>query len=223
MKEGTVTLSLNELYEEINKHLVSDSIPSIYLSQVIERPEMKQPPFHLLFLLSATEQSPIHHPEGSVWNHTLMVVDEAAKRKNQCKNPAVFMWAALLHDIGKPSTTKTHKGKITSYNHDKEGAILARQFLSEFTKDKFFIESVCTFIKFHMHILYVTKKLPYADIPALIEKTDINEIALFGLCDRLGRKNASKEEEEHIIKQFIRRCKAKERRSHYGKSRYETT
>jgi putative nucleotidyltransferase with HDIG domain len=38
------------------------------------------------------------------------------------------MWAALLHDIGKPDTTKQYKGRITSYDHDKAGALIARKF-----------------------------------------------------------------------------------------------
>ncbi len=71
-----------------------------------------------------TGQSPQHHPEGSVWNHTLLVVDEAAKIKEQSADPRTFMWAALLHDLGKPSTTMRRKSKITSYDHDKVGAQL---------------------------------------------------------------------------------------------------
>lgn len=212
MNNGTIRLSLNDLYNEVNIHLITDSNPSIYLSSIIDEPEFQKPSFHFLYELQFTEQSPVHHPEGNVWNHTLLVVDEAAKRKNQCRTPAAFMWAALLHDIGKPSTTKIRHGKITSYDHDKVGAKLAYQFLSRFTKDQFFIESVCSFIEFHMHILYVVKKLPYGNIPELLEKMDINEIALFGLCDRLGRKNASQEEAERTIKQFIKRCKILERR-----------
>ncbi len=38
------------------------------------------------------------------------------------------MWGALLHDLGKAPTTKIRKGKITSYDHDKVGAELVRNF-----------------------------------------------------------------------------------------------
>lgn len=212
MEYGHIEMSLDELYKEINDHLISDSIPSTYLEKVIDRPEFQLSPFHLIYQLKFTEQSPVHHPEGNVWNHTLLVVDEAAKRKNICKTPSVFMWAALLHDIGKPSTTKISNGKITSYDHDKVGARLAFEFLSRFTKDQFFITCVCSFIEFHMHILYVVNELPHGDVFKLIKEMDIEEIALFGLCDRLGRKNACFEKEENTIKQFIKKCKALERK-----------
>lgn len=32
----------------------------------------------MLYNLKETEQSKVHHPEGNVWNHVLLVVDEAA-------------------------------------------------------------------------------------------------------------------------------------------------
>lgn len=216
-------MSLEELYKDINTHLITDSIPSIYLSSIIDSPNFQKPPFQFLYQLKLTEQSPIHHPEGNVWNHTLLVTDEAAKRKNLSKNPTVFMWAALLHDIGKPPTTKIRHGRITSYDHDKVGTKMARDFLSYFTEDKSFIEDVCTLIEFHMHILYVVKKLPYGNIPDMLKRVDINELALFGLCDRLGRTNASIEDAESTIQEFIKLCNQLKGESNNGKSRNETT
>jgi putative nucleotidyltransferase with HDIG domain len=212
MDQADFVISSDELFHDINAHLITDCFPSKYLSHIINEPEFKQHPFRLLYELQFTEQSPVYHAEGNVWNHTLLVVDEAAKRKNLCKNPTIFMWAALLHDIGKPSTTKISRGKITAYNHDKVGAKLAHDFLSHFTKDKYFIENICSLIEFHMQILYVVKNLPYANVALMLKKSDYNEIALLGLCDRLGRLGASPKEEENNIKQFIRKCKSFERK-----------
>ena len=76
-------------------------------------------------------QSPIHHPEGDVFNHTMMVIDEAAKLKNKAKNPIGFMYSALCHDFGKVITTTTKEdGKIISYNHERAGLKLVRKFLN---------------------------------------------------------------------------------------------
>ena len=163
----------------------------------------------MLYRLIETKQPPQYHPEGSVWNHTLLVTNEAAKVKDKSKDPKVFMWAALLHDIGKPPTTRTRKGKITSYDHDKVGAELANEFLSEFTDDKDFIKKVSALIRFHMHILYVDKDLPFADIKGMREQTDIDEVALLGLCDRLGRQGSDRLSEEENIRQFIHKSSSK--------------
>lgn len=124
------------LFQEIENHLLHDITPSNFLNSIRKRGDSKAHPFIMLYRLIETKQSPQHHPEGSVWNHTLLVTNEAAKVKNKNKDPKVFMWAALLHDIGKPPTTRTRKGKITSYDHDKVGADLAKEFVSEFTDDK---------------------------------------------------------------------------------------
>ncbi len=135
----------------------------------------------------------------------MLVVDEAAKRRNHSNDARAFMWAALLHDIGKPATTKTRKGKITSYDHDKVGARLARDFLSLFTGDHPFIDRVCSLILFHMHILYVVRDLPYGDAKAMKAQGDIGEIALLGLCDRLGRLGMDRAAEEKNIDLFLKK------------------
>ncbi len=160
----------------------------------------------MLHCLKDTNQSPKHHPEGNVWNHTLLVVDEAANVKSKSKNPRVFVWAALLHDIGKPATTKNHKGKITAYDHDKVGAKLTEEFLSQLTDEKDFIAAVTQLVRWHMQILFVVKDLPFGDIHTMKQSSDINEVALLGLCDRLGRTNVNKSAEENNIRLFLQKC-----------------
>ena len=201
-----------QLFYTLNNHLITDYSPSNYLSDLLNEPTFQEYPFSMLRMLQFVEQSPIYHPEGNVWNHTLLVVDEAAKRKSASENPSVFMWASLLHDIGKPATTKVRHGKITSYHHEKVGADLAYEFLSLFIDDQLFIENVCSLILFHMQLLFVVRNLPYANIPDMIQQTSIHEVALLGLCDRLGRIGASQQEEEKNIDIFIKKCNEFERR-----------
>jgi len=207
MEQEKQFLMEKDLFEEINYHLLYDNVPSHYLEQLLKEEIFKLYPFNLLYQLQFTMQSPQHHPEGNVWNHTLMVVNEAAKRKNLSKDPSVFMWAAFLHDIGKPATTKVNREKITAYNHDKEGAILAYEFLSYFNVDKLFIEKVRYLVEFHMHILFVVKDMPFANVARLLKQTDYKEVALLGLCDRLGRGGVSQRKEEDNVKTFLDKVK----------------
>ena len=194
------------LLYEINNHLLMDEKPSEYFNSIIDVPIFKEHPFCMLYNLKKAEQSPVHHPEGNAWNHTLLVVDYASKQKNKSKNEKVFMWAALLHDIGKPPTTKVRKGKITSYDHEKVGAVMAREFLEEFTTDESFINDVCSLIRWHMQILHVVKNMLFGNIKDMKEETDINEVALLGYCDRLGRKNPDVEKEQNNIEVFLKKC-----------------
>lgn len=197
------------LYEEIQTHLLNDLTPSLYLNDLTNNPLFKESTFKYLYDLQFTKQSPIYHPEGNVWIHTMLVVNEAAKRKHLSKDQKVFMWAALLHDIGKPQSTKIRHGRITSYDHDKTGAKLAYNFLSQFSNDEEFINDVCSLVRYHMHILYVVKDLSYGNIESMKTETDINEVALLGLCDRLGRKNVSIKDEQETVNLFIKKLKLK--------------
>lgn len=193
-----------KLFVEISDHLIEDVSPSLYLNRISEEPIFTEYPFNQLRKLKDTEQSKKYHPEGSVWNHTMLVVDEAARVKNQSKDKKVFMWAALLHDIGKPDTTRIKKGKITSYDHDKVGSELCLTFLKLFTDEEEFIDKVIGLVRYHMHMLYVLKKLPYANTKKLLQVVDINEIALLCKCDRMGRTGVDRVEEEENYKNFLR-------------------
>jgi len=195
------------IFEEIEKHLLSDDKPSEFLNQISLEPVFSEFPFHMLLRLKSTEQQLEHHPEGNVWNHTVLVINEAAKCRDKSSNPRVFMWAALLHDIGKAVTTRKRKNKITSYDHDIIGADLADEFLSAFGLDRRFIKAVCSLVRWHMQILFVVKDLPFADIRAMKEQTNIDDVALLGLCDRLGRGNVDVKKEEESILIFLSKVK----------------
>lgn len=197
------------LFYEINNHLLLDDAPSHFLNSIIDTNVFKEYPYSMLRKLRDTEQSPVHHPEGDVWKHTMLVIDNAAVRKNNSRDERVFMWAALLHDIGKPDTTAVRKGKVTSYDHEKVGAVLACNFLKEFTNDSKFINNVAVLVKYHMQILHVVKNLPFADIPSMKAEVDIMEIALLGFCDRLGRLNVNIEKEQSNVSLFIKKCNEK--------------
>lgn len=207
-------LNLNEINEEnkllllneINNNILLNEEPSIYLNSIINTKIFQEHPFHMLYKLKETEQSPIHHPEGNVWNHTMLVIDHAAKYKDKSKDRRVFMWAALLHDIGKAETTKNRKGKITAYNHETVGADLAIEFLEEFTTDNKFINKVSNLVKWHMQILHVVKGNSFANIDGMKEETDVREIALLGFCDRMGRTGVDIEKEKSNIQVFLRKC-----------------
>lgn len=200
-----------KIYEDLEYHILNDDKPSIYIEKLFEDEKIgKIPPFNMLWNLKDIMQNPKYHPEGSVWNHTLLVVDEAAKRRELSINVKVFMWAALLHDIGKAPTTRVKNGKITSYNHEKAGYKMALEFLKEFTDDNGFIEDVTVLIRWHMEPLYVLKNLPFVNLSKMISEVEVEEIALLAVCDRLGRGDMSNKkafDEKKGIEMFVKKCK----------------
>lgn len=71
------------------------------------------------------------HPEGDVFIHSAMVIDEARKLIDDlphAKQVAVIL-GALCHDFGKPPTTKFEDGHIRSRGHEEAGIAPTAAFL----------------------------------------------------------------------------------------------
>jgi poly(A) polymerase len=49
--------------------------------------------------MKGVEQPPQYHPEGDVWTHTLLMIQQLP-----AGTPATLAWGVLLHDVGKPPT-----------------------------------------------------------------------------------------------------------------------
>ncbi len=201
-----------QLFIEFEQHLLEDNQPSNYFRDLIATGWLDDfYPFTMLGDLRKIEQSEKFHPEGSVWEHTMLVVDMAAEGRHLSDDTRVLMWAALLHDLGKAVTTKVRSGRITAYDHDRYGAELARAFLQELTDDEVFIDQVAKMVRWHMQSLYVNKKLPFANLDKMLTEVPAGEIALLSLCDRLGRGNLSKSaqlSELANIKSFLDQCQS---------------
>ena len=73
--------------------------------------------------LVGCRQEPEWHPEGDVWVHTLMVVDEARAANADLDRPhlVTVMLGAVCHDLGKPATTAVIDGRIRSLDHEQAG------------------------------------------------------------------------------------------------------
>lgn len=200
-----------EIFDIFEHHLLNDEKPSEYLNAEIDRDGFSYP-FTMLKKLQDIPQSPEHHPEGNVWNHTLLVVDEAAKRKSESEDKRAFMWAALLHDIGKAPVTRIKKGRIVAYDHDKIGEKMAADFLEHLTDDRGLISKVSKLVRWHMQILFVVKDLPFADLKTMMKQVSYKEIALLGICDRLGRGELTEEriqKEKDTVEMFIKKCEGR--------------
>jgi len=178
-----------ETFFKIEKHLLNDDKPSIYLNELLKDGELDKYPFSMIKDLQDVDQNPKFHPEGNVFIHTMMVVDEGAKNREKSNDKRTFMWALLLHDIGKKPTTKVRKGRLTSYNHESVGADMTKEFLTYFNEEESFTSKVTALVRWHMQSLFVTKNMKFQNIRNMLEEVDINEIVLVSLSDRLGRGN----------------------------------
>lgn len=93
------------------------------------------------------EQSPDHHPEGSVFNHLCLMLQQLPAGA-----PPLLPWVVLLHDVAKPLTAARDAttGSIHFYEHEKIGADLAEQILERLKFPRQDIETVVTVVRHHM-------------------------------------------------------------------------
>jgi poly(A) polymerase len=78
---------------------------------------------HVLPEISAmkgVEQPPEFHPEGDVFVHTLLALENLP---HPC--PATLAWGTLLHDVGKPPTFRVAPDRIRFDNHVEVGVKMA--------------------------------------------------------------------------------------------------
>jgi len=71
------------------------------------------------------------HPEGDVWVHTLLVIDQAREGIDSLSRAerVSIMLGAVCHDLGKPPTTAILDGRIRSLGHEEAGVPIATSLL----------------------------------------------------------------------------------------------
>lgn len=72
--------------------------------------------------MKGVEQPPEFHPEGDVFVHTLMLLENLP---TPC--PATLGWGALLHDVGKPPTFRVAPDRIRFDGHVEVGVKMAEE------------------------------------------------------------------------------------------------
>ncbi|MEZ5293455.1 MAG: HD domain-containing protein [Vicinamibacterales bacterium] len=191
-------LPAERLWGEFEKLLLVAERPSIGFALarelgVVERllPEMVP--------LYDCPQDPEWHPEGDVWTHTLLVIDEARRLNGDLDRPrlAAVMLGAVCHDLGKPATTAMIDGRWRSPGHEPAGIAPATAIL-----DRLNVHSLDGFDVRHQVLALVAEHLrPSAFYKArdtlrdgafrrLAAKVDLELLVRFARADCRGRTGA---------------------------------
>ncbi len=123
-------LPAERIWTEFEKLLLQAEQPSVGLTLARTIGVVDQL-FPELNALIDCPQEPEWHPEGDVWTHNLLVIDQARKYIHDLPHSkqVALMLGATCHDFGKPSTTATIDGRIRSLNHEAMGVEPATMFL----------------------------------------------------------------------------------------------
>ena len=141
-------LPAERIYEELRKLLVKARKPSLGF-EFLSRARLLRF-FPEIENLQGVPQDPKWHPEGDVWVHTMLVIDEAAALRNGDGEDLALMYAALCHDFGKPAVSVEHGGRVRTPKHDVIGARLAREFLERLRAPGHLCDQVEALVKYHL-------------------------------------------------------------------------
>ena len=188
-------LPAERIWGELEKLLLQASRPSLGFELALEL-DVVDRLFPELRALVGCPQEPDWHPEGDVWVHTLMVIDQARTRIDDLEKPqqVTVMLGAVCHDLGKPLVTAVIDGRIRSMEHEQQGvpptlSLLDR--LNVHTVAGYDVRRQVVGIVAH-HLApnsFFKSKTPVGDgaFRRLAQKVDLDLLARVALSDCLGR------------------------------------
>jgi poly(A) polymerase len=98
------------------------------------------------------EQPPEYHPEGDVWTHVLLML----QNMGPAVSPSLAL-GVLLHDVGKPSTFRRAADRIRFDGHVEAGAAMAAELLGRLRFSNEDAEHVTALVANHMKFKDVRK------------------------------------------------------------------
>lgn len=187
LKDEFASLPKERVLEEFKKILLKSSKPSIGFELLRQMGVMRY--FPELQNIIGVPQSPIHHPEGDVWTHTMMVLDEMTKfRRGKEKLDLKLMLAALCHDFGKATHTQIEDEKIRAIGHEKAGVELTKDFLYRLTNEHDLVKYILPLVEHHLvPSSYFRNNARDKKIRHLSTKVKISELLILARADFLGR------------------------------------
>lgn len=100
--------------------------------------------------MRGVRQDPEYHPEGDVWEHTLLLLEHF------CDPTVTLSWSALLHDVGKPDTVE-FGDQIHFHGHAEAGVKIAKSILVRLRFSNQQIERILSLVANHMSFADATE------------------------------------------------------------------
>lgn len=199
------SLSKERVMLEMEKALLKSYKPSVFFAELRTMEQLGYW-FPELQALIGLPQNREHHREGDTWTHTMMVLDEAAKRRDIVQYPLGFMLSALCHDFGKAVCTTEIDGVIHSYGHETEGLPLVQQFLHRITSETKLMQYVLNMTELHMqpNIMASARSRLKSTNKLLDRAVEPFDLIQLSICDGLGKIPQRNDTEEFLMQRYER-------------------
>jgi poly(A) polymerase len=151
--------------------------------------------------MKGVAQPPQFHPEGDVWSHTLLLLE-------QLRNPTpALALGALLHDVGKPPTFRVAE-RIRFDGHVEEGVRLAHAILTRLRFSREEMEQVEALVHNHMrfkdvHHMKESTLKRFLRLPGFEEHLELHRLDCMSSNHRLenyelAKRKLSEYSEKHL-------------------------
>ena len=151
------TISAERIQDELNKLLTRGGARRGL--ELMAQTEMLREILPELDAMQGVEQPPRFHPEGDVWQHTLMMMEILSEEKEAALNP-VLAWGTLLHDVGKPLSRTEDESGVHFYGHVQHGGKIAEEIMQRLKFSRAQREAVLDLVLQHMNFMNVQKMRP---------------------------------------------------------------
>jgi putative nucleotidyltransferase with HDIG domain len=138
---------------------------------------------HVLPEISAMKgvaQPPQYHPEGDVFVHTLLLLDNLP---HPC--PLTLAWGALLHDVGKPATFREASDRIRFDGHAEVGVKIAEEICVRLRFSNDDTAQILALVENHMRFGHVTR-MKESTLKKFLRMTSFDEHLALHRADSLA-------------------------------------
>src|SRR6202049_2908230 len=118
LAEQIQVVSRERVRDELTRMLTEGHARRAFL--LLDESGLLRPVLPQISAMKGVVQPPEFHPEGDVFVHTLLLLDNLP---NPC--PPMLAWGALLHDVGKPPTFRLAPDRIRFDGHAEVGVKMA--------------------------------------------------------------------------------------------------
>lgn len=149
LAEQIRVVSRERVREELTRMLTEGHARRAFL--LLDQSDLLKQVLPEISAMKGVEQPPEFHPEGDVFVHTLLLLDNLPQ---PC--PMTLAWGALLHDVGKPPTFRVAE-RIRFDGHVEVGVKMAEEICARlrFSNDE--TEQILALVDNHMRFGHATR------------------------------------------------------------------
>ena len=136
-------VSRERIRDELTRMLVEGHGPRAFL--LLDESGLLREVLPEISRMKGVEQPPQFHPEGDVFTHTLLLLENLPQ---PC--PATLAWGALLHDVGKPATFRRAPDRIRFDDHVAVGVKIAEEICARLRFSNDDTEQILALVDNHM-------------------------------------------------------------------------